>query len=104
MTILLIEDKELYNVTTAKRLLKPKPYISGSHTKETQALKFMDALTGIRGVNFINVLRAAFTRADPKKSKKTDHLTVLLVLSESAGIKAARAHRMLMKLTTSHIF
>jgi len=30
------------------------------------------------GVNFIDVLRAAFTCADPKSAKNTDNLTVFL--------------------------
>jgi len=30
----------------------------------------------IPGLNFINVLRTAFTRADPKSVKDTDDLTV----------------------------
>jgi len=49
------------------------------------------------GVNFINVLLGAFTRADPKSTKKTDDLTVFFALSGSACAKAAC--RMLMKLT-----
>ncbi len=32
------------------------------------------------GVNFINVLWAALTRADPKSTKKTDNLTVFLCI------------------------
>jgi len=46
---------------------------------------------------FINILRAAFTRADPEWAKKTENLTVFFVLSGSAHIKAAG--RMLVKLT-----
>jgi len=42
------------------------------------------------GVNFINVLIAAYTRADPESAKKTDNLTVFFALSGSACIKAAR--------------
>jgi hypothetical protein len=48
-------------------------------------------------VDFINVLQAAFTFADPKSVKKTDFLTVFCALSGSAHVKAA--HRTLMKLT-----
>jgi len=48
-------------------------------------------------VNFINILRAAFTRADPKSTKKTDDLTVFFALSGSAHVKAGRWT--LMKLT-----
>jgi len=46
------------------------------------------------GVNFTNNLQAAFTRADPKSTKKTDNLTVFFALSGPAHTKAAR--RMLM--------
>jgi len=49
------------------------------------------------GVNFINVLRAAFTGADLKSVKKTVKLSVFFALSGSARSKAA--HRSLMKLT-----
>ena len=53
-------------------------------------------------VNFINVLRAAFTCADPKSAKKTVKSSSFLALSGSASVKAAR--RMLMKLTPSLFF
>ncbi len=49
------------------------------------------------GVNFINILRAAFLSADPESAKKTDNLTVFFVLLGSASVKAAS--RTLMKLT-----
>ncbi len=49
------------------------------------------------GVNFINILRAAFTRADPESAKKTVKLLVCFTLLGSALVKAAR--RTLMKLT-----
>ena len=48
------------------------------------------------GVNFTNVIRAAFTRADPKSAKKLLKLTVFFVLLGSARVKAAG--RMLVKL------
>ncbi len=32
------------------------------------------------GVNFVNILNAAFTQADPNSAKKTDGLTVFLRL------------------------
>jgi hypothetical protein len=32
------------------------------------------------GINFINVLQAAFTRADPESLKKTDNLTVFFLI------------------------
>jgi len=49
------------------------------------------------GVNFINVLRAAFTHADTESIKKTDNLIVFFTLLGSAWTTAA--HRILMKLT-----
>jgi len=49
------------------------------------------------GVNFTNILRTAFTNADPKSRKKTDGLTVFFALLGSAHIKAA--HKMLVKST-----
>ena len=52
------------------------------------------------GVNFINILRAAFMHADPESAKKLLDLTVFLGLMGSASVKAAC--RMLMKLNPSH--
>jgi len=49
------------------------------------------------GVNFINVLRAAFTQPDPKSAKNTIKLSVFFALLGSACIKTAQ--KMLMKLT-----
>ena len=49
------------------------------------------------GVNFTNILRAAFTRADPKSAKKLLELNDFFSLLGSAPVKAA--HRMLVKLT-----
>ena len=48
-------------------------------------------------VNFINVLQAAFTLADPKSAKKTVKSSSFFALSGSVSVKAAR--RTLMKLT-----
>ena len=53
------------------------------------------------GVNFTNVLRAAFTPADPESGKKLLDLTVFFALLGSAGAKAA--HRTLMKSTPGSI-
>ncbi len=39
-------------------------------------------------VKFINILRAAFTRAGPKSTKKTDNLTVFFALLVPACVKA----------------
>jgi len=41
-------------------------------------------------INFINILRAVFMRADYKSAKKIDNLTVFVALSGSAQVKAAR--------------
>ncbi len=44
------------------------------------------------GVNFTNILQAAFTYEDPKSAKKHRQLDCLFALLESALIKAARKH------------
>ena len=49
------------------------------------------------GVNFTNILRAAFTGADPKSAIKLLNLTVFFALLGSARVKAAC--RTLVKLT-----
>ena len=49
------------------------------------------------GVNFTNILHAAFTYADLKSTKNTVKLTVFYALLGSACVKAAR--KMLVKLT-----
>ena len=49
------------------------------------------------GVNFINVLRATFMRADTKSAKKTVKSSSFFVLSGSVSVKDAC--RTLMKLT-----
>ena len=54
----------------------------------------------IPGVNFTNVLRAAFTLVDPKTVKMIYNLTVFLMLLGSASIKVER--KMLMKLSPGH--
>jgi len=48
-------------------------------------------------VNFINILRTAFTHKDPKSAKKTVKLSVFFTLLGSASAKAT--HRTLIKLT-----
>jgi len=50
------------------------------------------------GINFINVLRAAFTEAVPKRVKIMSSHQYLFTLLGSACLKAA--HKILMKLTT----
>ena len=49
------------------------------------------------GVNFTNILQAAFMHADPKSAIKLLNLTVFFALLGSARIKAA--HRTLVKMT-----
>jgi len=53
------------------------------------------------GVNFINILRAAFGHADHESAKKTDNLTVFFALLVAECVKAAR--KKLMKLTQALI-
>jgi len=50
------------------------------------------------GVNFINVLQAAFTSDDPKTQKNTVKLSVFFALLGSACIKTV--HKALVKLAT----
>ncbi len=49
------------------------------------------------GVNFTNILCAAFTLVDPESIKKIDNLTVFFTLQGSACVKAVR--RTLMNLS-----
>ncbi len=49
------------------------------------------------GVNFINVLQAAFAHADPKVQKRQSIQQFLFAHLGSAQVKAA--HKMLVKLT-----
>ena len=53
------------------------------------------------GVNFTNILRAAFTRSDPKSAIKLLNLTVFFALLGSVRVKAA--HRMLVKLALAEV-
>jgi len=50
------------------------------------------------GLNFFNVLRTAFTIADPKSVIKTIELSIIFTLLGSMSVKAA--HKTLVKLTT----
>ena len=68
-----------------------------THWKAFSDLRHTKRITVQLGVDFTNILRAAFTIADPKSTKKLLDLTVFFALLVSAGVKAAR--RMLMKLT-----
>jgi len=54
------------------------------------------------GVDFINILQAAFTFADPKSAKKTGNLMVFFARWGSGGVKAAC--RTLMKMTPGDDF
>jgi len=49
------------------------------------------------GVNFTNILHAAFMLVDPERVKKIDNLTVFFTLLGSSRVKAVP--RMLMKLS-----
>jgi len=49
------------------------------------------------GLNFINVLRTAFTRADPRRVKNTVKFSIFFMLSGSMSVKAL--HKRLVKLT-----
>ena len=44
------------------------------------------------GVDFTNILHAAFTSADSKSAKKDSQLKQLFAILGSAGVKAARKH------------
>ena len=44
------------------------------------------------GVNFTNVLQAAFTCPDPKSAKKDSQVKQLFALLGSAHVKSARKH------------
>ncbi len=50
------------------------------------------------GVDFTNILIAAFTQAEPKRAKTTAHIFVL----GSVSVKAS--HKMSVKWTPGHIF
>ena len=63
--------------------------------KKTAAFDFNSFY--LSGVNFTNILRAAFRHADPKSAKKTVRLSSFFALLGSGRIKAAR--RTLVKLT-----
>jgi len=52
-------------------------------------------------VNFTNILRAAFTRANPNSAIKLLNLTVLFALLGYACVKAA--HKMFVKLTPGYL-
>jgi len=58
-------------------------------------------VTTAPGVDFINVLRTAFTLVDPKSVKKIGNLTVFFTLLGSASVKAVR--RTLMKLSPGRL-
>ena len=53
------------------------------------------------GVNFTNVLRAAFALVDPKSAKKTVKLSSFFALLGSTSVKAAR--RTLVKLNPDEL-
>jgi len=60
-------------------------------------------LFSLSGVNFTNILHAAFAHADPKSAKKKiDDLTVFFVLLGSAPVKAL--HKILVKSTPDDLY
>ena len=67
------------------------------HYNNLQFFKLFNSCMRRPGFNFTNVLRAAFTLADPKSAKKLLNLTVFFALLGSMSAKAAR--RTLVKLT-----
>ena len=62
---------------------------------------FINFSPAAAGVNFTNILRAAFTHADLKSARKLLNLTVFFALLGSGHIKAA--HIMLVKLTPGYV-
>jgi len=64
--------------------------------KYSQAVSLFFALLG-SGLNLLNFLHTAFTRADPKIIKKTVKLSIFFTLSRSTSVIAAP--KMLVKLT-----
>ena len=76
-------------------------FLSFSH-RNSQSLSLFLFHARIPGVNFTNVLGAAFMHTDPKSAIKLLNLTVFLALLGSSGVKAAR--RMLVKLTPCLLF
>jgi len=71
--------------------------IEGTQTREIRVFDSLVKNSCPPGVNFINLLRAAFVRADPKSAKKIYSLTVFFGHSGSSSVKAAG--RTLIKLT-----
>ncbi len=78
----------------------------GLHLVEQGSMPFLVLETGaprgdvdlvVPGVDFTNILCAAFKQVDPISIKKTDGLTEFFALTGSACIKAA--HETLVKLT-----
>ena len=64
------------------------------YTRRSQKLLDLTAFfaLSVPGVNFNNILRAAFTRSDPKSAKKLLDLTVFFALLVPAHVKPARKH------------
>jgi len=59
----------------------------------TYALHFCLSLLPSHGVNFINILRAAFARKNPKSEKKSDNLTVFFALLGRKLMKLAHGDK-----------
>jgi len=64
-------------------------------------MKYRTAVIGKPGVNFINMLLAAFTHVDPKTANKYSKIIVFFALLGSACLKALL--KTLMKLTPSKV-
>jgi len=72
-------------------------YLDKNHSRRFMSVIYERTLTPVLKLNFINVLRTAFTLADPKSVKRYWGLDWVLTLLGSACVKAVC--RMLMKLT-----
>ena len=66
------------NIKTVSKFVSLSPYVTGKFSLTYFTVK------AISGVNSTNLLRAAFTRADPKSAIKLLNLTVLFALLGSA--------------------
>jgi len=64
---------------------------------------YLVTLSRPRGVNFINVLRAAFTRPDPKWAKRQSSHQCLFALLGPTRVKASCKMLMKLILGVSHI-
>jgi len=86
-------------LSATKLVTKIKYLIKYPHRVEKKLQKGFSLLKAVdrSGVNFFNILWAAFTCADPESIKNIVKLSVFFALSGSVHSKSA--HRTLMKLT-----